>query len=99
VILTTLYIASAKNTDSWHAGKGNLQHAFPLDVLMVPSSELTVATGGERLWCRGFSLGEIIRFRSLKFIVDPFGGLSLSPMGDGLDAVIMFSTSGGPPYP
>jgi hypothetical protein len=43
VILTTLYLAGAKNTDSWCARKGGLQHAFPLDVTMVPSSALVVA--------------------------------------------------------
>jgi hypothetical protein len=38
MILTTLYFAGAENTDSWHAKKGDLQCAFPLDILMVPSS-------------------------------------------------------------
>jgi hypothetical protein len=28
-------LASAKNTDSWCAKKGDLQRTFPLDVLMV----------------------------------------------------------------
>jgi hypothetical protein len=28
MILTTLYLAGAKNTDSWHARKGDLQRAF-----------------------------------------------------------------------
>jgi hypothetical protein len=51
---------------------------FPLDVLMVHSSMLIVATDGERLTCGGFSLGEIVRFGSLKFIADCFGGLTLS---------------------
>jgi hypothetical protein len=37
MILTTLYLAIAKNTDSWLARKGDLQRAFPLDVLMVHS--------------------------------------------------------------
>jgi hypothetical protein len=37
-ILTTLYLAGAKNTNSWHARKGDLQRAFPLDVLMAPLS-------------------------------------------------------------
>jgi hypothetical protein len=36
--LTTLYLANAKNTDSWHTRRGDLQRAFPLDVPMVPSS-------------------------------------------------------------
>jgi hypothetical protein len=54
VILTIINLASAKNTNSWHARKGDLQCAFPLDVLMVPSSSLTIAAGGERLSCDGF---------------------------------------------
>jgi hypothetical protein len=65
-----------------------LQCAFPLDVLMVPSSVLTVDAGGARLSCGGFSLGETILFGSLEYSTDHFGGLSLSPMG---------STRGGPP--
>jgi hypothetical protein len=28
VILTTLYLAGAKNTNNWRARKGDLQHAF-----------------------------------------------------------------------
>jgi hypothetical protein len=39
VILATLYLAGAKNSISWRAMKGNLQRAFPLDVLMVHSIE------------------------------------------------------------
>jgi hypothetical protein len=38
MILTTLYLAGVKKIDSWRAKKGDLQGAFPLDVLMVPSS-------------------------------------------------------------
>jgi hypothetical protein len=37
-ILTTLYVADAKNTNSWHARKGDLQRAFPLDISMVHST-------------------------------------------------------------
>jgi hypothetical protein len=83
VILTTLYLADEKSTYSWRAKKGHLQRAFPLDVPMVPSSVLTVAAGGERLLCGGFSRGKTIRFESLEFITDHFGGLSVSPMWDG----------------
>jgi hypothetical protein len=95
--LTTLYPFGAKNTDSWHARKGDLQRAFPLDVLMVPSSMLTITTGGEHLSCGSFSLSETIHFGSLEFITDRFGYLSLYPKGDSLDAVVMGSTHGGPP--
>jgi hypothetical protein len=49
VILTTLYHADAKNTDSWHTRKGDLQHAFPLGIPMVPSSVLAIAVDGARL--------------------------------------------------
>jgi hypothetical protein len=67
-------LAVAKSTDSWHAEKGDLQRAFLLDVLMVPSSAFAVAADGERLSCGGFSLGETIRFESLEFITDRFDG-------------------------
>jgi hypothetical protein len=98
MILATLYLAGAKNTDSWHVGKGDLQHAFPLDVLMVSSSAHVVAADGEHLSCDVFSLDKAIHFRSLKFITDCFSGLSLSPMGDGSDAAIMGSTHGKTPF-
>jgi hypothetical protein len=35
MILDTLLFVGAENTESWHARKGDLQCAFPLDVLMV----------------------------------------------------------------
>jgi hypothetical protein len=76
VILTTLYVAGTKNTDSWCARKGNLQRAFPLYVLMVHSSVLIVITDSECLTCSGFSLDETVHFGSLEFIVDCFGGLT-----------------------
>jgi hypothetical protein len=63
--LTTLYLASAKNIDSWCARLGDLQRAFPLDILMVPSSALIIAIGSEHLLCDGFSLGKTILFLSL----------------------------------
>jgi hypothetical protein len=79
--LTTLYLTDAKNTDSWRARNGDLQHPFPLDISMVPSSAPTVASNSERLSCDGFSLGETIRFGSLELITNRFSGLSLSPLG------------------
>jgi hypothetical protein len=54
---------------------------FPLDVLMVHSSALIVATDGEHLTCNCFSLGKTILFGSIEFIIDYFGGLSLFPKG------------------
>jgi hypothetical protein len=55
-------------------------------ILMVPSSVFVAATGGERSPCEGFSFSETICFRSLEFIANQFGGLSLSPLGDGSGA-------------
>jgi hypothetical protein len=92
-------LASAKNTNSWLTSKGDLHRAFPLDILMVPSSVLAIAANSECLSCSGFSLGETIRFGSLEFIINRFGGLSLSPMGDGSNAIVMGSTCGEPPSP
>jgi hypothetical protein len=76
-----------------------LQRAFPLDVLMVPSSVLAVVADGEHISCGGFSLGKIIHFGSFEFITDRFGGMSPSPMVDGSDSIIMGSARGGPPSP
>jgi hypothetical protein len=35
MILDTMLFVGAENTKSWHARKGDLQCAFPLDVSMV----------------------------------------------------------------
>jgi hypothetical protein len=72
-------LAGAKNTNSWRARMGDLQGDFPLDVLMVPSSMITIAADGERLTCGGFSLGETIHLGNFELIADYFGSLSLSP--------------------
>jgi hypothetical protein len=53
-----------KNTDSWRTRMGDLQCAFPLDVMRVPSSVITVATDGECLTCDGFSLGETVHLET-----------------------------------
>jgi hypothetical protein len=63
-MLTTLYLTSAKNTDSWCARKGNLQCAFPLDVSMVHSFALIVSADGERMTCGVFSLSETVSMRN-----------------------------------
>jgi hypothetical protein len=99
VILITLYLASAKHTDSWHARKGDLQRAFPQDIPMVPSSMITITTDGECLTCGGFSLDETIHLGSFEFIAYYFSGSSLSPRrGDSGDA-FMGSTRSWKPSP
>jgi hypothetical protein len=99
VILTALYLTDAKNIDSWRDRKGDLQRAFPLDVLMVPSSTLAITTDGEHLMCDDFSLGETVHIGSFEFIADYFGGLSLSPRRSDLGASFMGSTRSRSPSP
>jgi hypothetical protein len=59
-----------KNTNSWHARKGDLYRAFHLDVPIVPSSVTTAAANDECLTCGDSSLGKTIRLGSYKFITD-----------------------------
>jgi hypothetical protein len=70
---------------------------FPLNVLMVHSSTLTVTVDGEHLTCSGFSLGETIRFGTLEFIPDSFGSLTLSPKGSYSGFVFVETTRNGSP--
>jgi hypothetical protein len=77
--LTTLYLVGAKNTDSWHARKGDLQRAFPLDVLMVPSPKLSFVANGNNPTSVGLALGNTIHFGSMEFTTDRLGRLSLFP--------------------
>jgi hypothetical protein len=56
-----------------------------------------ICTDSERLLCGGFSLGETIPIGSLDFIVDYFGGLSLSPKRSNPCTVFMGSTHSGSP--
>jgi hypothetical protein len=88
-----------KNTNNWRVRKEDLQCAFHLYILMVPSSALAITTDVECLSCGGFSLIQTICFGSLEFITDCFSSLSLSPRGDGSDATFMGSTRSGPPSP
>jgi hypothetical protein len=70
VILTTLYLASAKNIKSWRARKVDLQRTFPLGIPTVPSSAFIATTSDECLSCDGFSPGETICFGTPNFITD-----------------------------
>jgi hypothetical protein len=99
VILTSLYFASAKNTDIWCARKGDLHRAFPLNVLMVPSSVHAVSTDGEHLTWGDFSLTEIVHLGSFEFITDYFGSLSLSPRRSDSGTAFMGSTHSMTPSP
>jgi hypothetical protein len=91
--MTTLYLSGAININSWHARKEDLQRAFPIDVSMVPSSAIIVATDGEHLTCGGFSLGETSHLGIFKFITDYFGGLSHTPRRGNEGATFMGATS------
>jgi hypothetical protein len=64
---------------------------------MVHSSALAVSNDVERLMCAGFSLGETICFGSLEFIINCFGGLSLSPKGCDPGTALMGTTCNGSP--
>jgi hypothetical protein len=90
--LTTLYLAGAKNIDSWHARKGDLQRAFSLDALMAPSSAIVITADGEHLTCGWFSLSETIRLMNFVFIAGYFSGPSLSPRRGDEGAAFMGST-------
>jgi hypothetical protein len=77
--------------------EGQFVARFPLNVLMVHSSTLTVTIDGEDLTYGGFSLGKTIRFGSLEFIVDFFDSQGLSPKGSNLSAIFMGVTHRGSP--
>jgi hypothetical protein len=66
---------------------------------MVHSSALTVTTDGEHLTYGGFSLKEIVRFRSLEFNADCFSILSLSLKESDSGAGFWSATHSGPPPP
>jgi hypothetical protein len=55
-----------------------LQHAFPLDVLVVTSQKLSISNGNNPTGV-GLSSGKTIHFDCLEFTVDRLGRLSLSP--------------------
>jgi hypothetical protein len=93
--LTTLYHVIAKNTNSWRTRKGDLQRAFPLDVVMVPSSTIAFTTIDKHLTCGRFSLGKTVHLGNFEFIADYFGGMSLSPRRGDEGAAFMGSTHDG----
>jgi hypothetical protein len=92
-------LARAKNTDSWHVEKGDLQHDFPLDVLTVPLSAIAIAADSKRLMCGGFCLGEIVCLGNFEFIINYFGGLTLSPRRGNTGVTFMGSTHSGASTP
>jgi hypothetical protein len=85
-------LVSIENTNSWHARKRDLQNAFPLDVLMVPSSAITITVDCECLTCGGFSLGETICLGNFEFITKYFDDPSLSPRRGYAGVAFMGST-------
>jgi hypothetical protein len=77
--------------------EGGFVACFPLNVSIVRSSTLIITTNSKYPTCGGFSLGETVHFGSLKFIVDYFGSLSLSPMGSDSSTVFIGTTCNGSP--
>jgi hypothetical protein len=76
-----------------------LQLAFPLNILIVPSSAITSATYGEHLTHGRFSLGKTVRLGNFEFIANYFNNMSLSPRRGNLGTDFMGSTSCGTPSP
>jgi hypothetical protein len=72
---------------------------FPQAIPMVPSSLIAIATNGEHVTCGGFSQGEPVHLENFEFIVDYFGGLSLSPRGSNEGAIFVGSTCSGASTP
>jgi hypothetical protein len=91
-------ICWCKNHRQLARQEGGFVACFPLDILMVHSSTLIVATDGESLACGGFSLNETIHFGSPEFIVYCFDGLSLSPKGSDSGAIQRMGPSSCHPF-
>jgi hypothetical protein len=64
---------------------------------MVHSSTLAIVTDGEHLTYGSLSLGETVHFRSLEFIFDYFGSMSLSPKGNVSGTVFVGMACNGSP--
>jgi hypothetical protein len=72
-------LAGVENTDSWPSRNWDLQCAFPIDVLMVPSPKLFFLANINNLTNLDLALGSTIDFGSLEFTADSLGRPSLSP--------------------
>jgi hypothetical protein len=92
-------LAGAENTDLDHLSGREFQRAFPLDILMVHTSALAISTDGEHLTCGGLSLSKTVHLGSFEFIIDFFGGLSLSSRGNNSGTGFIGTTHNGPPSP
>jgi hypothetical protein len=90
-------LTGEKNTDSWRTRKGDLQRAFPLDVLMVPSPKLSFVANGNNQTDVGLILGSTIHFGSLEFTADHLGHLSLSPQEWDSRTIFIGKVHNGPP--
>jgi hypothetical protein len=79
--LTTLYLAGAKNTDSWCTRKGDLQRSFPQAILMVQPKLSFIANSNNPT---GVNLapGSTIHNGSLEFVTNHFGHLMFLPRGE-----------------
>jgi hypothetical protein len=80
-------------------GRGICSELLLNKVRMVPSSSITITAHGERLTCGGFSLGEPVCLGNFKFIVDYFGGLSLSLRRGNDGTIFMGSAHNGASTP
>jgi hypothetical protein len=96
--LDHLILAGAKNTNNWHARKGDLQCVFPLDVPMVTSPKLSFIANDNNPTGIGLTPSETICFTSLEFTVDRFGHMSLSLDERDSSAIFVGMVHSGSPY-
>jgi hypothetical protein len=90
-------LVGAKNTDSWHTRKLDLQHTFPLDVPRVISLKHSFIANGDNLIGVSLTPGETIHFSSLEFTTDRHGCLSLSPYEGDSSTIFVGMVHGGSP--
>jgi hypothetical protein len=86
-------IAGVENTDSWPARKGDLQCAFPLDVLMVPSLKLFFLANINNLTGVVLTPGSTIHFGTIDYL----DHLSLSPQEGDSSAIFVGTVHHGMP--